>query len=118
NPYTLAVGPTVSAGFATQSIYYAANIQAAAANSNTVTVTFNAALAYPDIRIAEYSGLATSNPVDAVAAAVGTGTLGDSGPATTTSPNALLVGANLVSSTTTGAGASFTSRIITPQDGD
>ena len=28
NPYVRAVGPTVSAGFATQSIYYAANIAA------------------------------------------------------------------------------------------
>src|SRR6516164_8228705 len=39
NTYVLAVGPTVSPGFATQSIYYAANIAAAAAGANTVTVT-------------------------------------------------------------------------------
>ena len=37
-----------------QSIYYAANI---AGGSNTVTVTFSQAAAYPDIRILEYRGV-------------------------------------------------------------
>ena len=41
NAYTLAVGPTTIAGFASQSIYYAKNIAAAAAGANTVTVTFS-----------------------------------------------------------------------------
>src|SRR5262249_45422929 len=54
NPYPRAVGPTVRAGQATQSIYYASNIAAAAANSNIVTVRFNVAANYPDIRILEY----------------------------------------------------------------
>src|SRR5262245_53943719 len=62
NVYQLAVGPTVRAVSATQSIYYAANIAAAAANANTVTVTFNTGASYPDIRIAEYQGVATTNP--------------------------------------------------------
>ena len=56
--YTRAVGPTVDAGVATQSIYYAANIGAAAAGANIVTVTFTAAATYPDVRVAEYAGLA------------------------------------------------------------
>ena len=51
NNYTLAVGPTVQSGFASQSIYYAKNIAAAAAGANIVTVTFSTAAAYPDIRI-------------------------------------------------------------------
>src|SRR5215831_8039054 len=34
NPYVLAVGPTDSPGFATQSIYYAANITASPAGAN------------------------------------------------------------------------------------
>src|SRR4029077_4909698 len=41
NAYTLAVGPSVSSGVASQAIYYAANIKPAAANANTVTVAFN-----------------------------------------------------------------------------
>jgi hypothetical protein len=108
----------VQLGYATQSIYYAANIRAAGAGANTVTVTFAAAVPYPDIRIAEYSGIASVNPVDVVAAATGNSTLSSSGAATTTNPTDLLVGANIVSSLTTGPGASFTNRVITTPDGD
>jgi fibronectin type 3 domain-containing protein len=118
NSYALAVGPTVRSGFGTQSIYYAANIRGAAANGNTVKVTFNAATSHPDIRIAEYRGISLSNPVDVVAAATGNSATASSGAATTTSANDLIVGANLVSSFTTGAGTSFTSRVITSPDGD
>ena len=49
NTYFLAVGPTVGTGLQ-QSIYYAGNIRG---GSNTVTVTFNQAAAYPDVRILE-----------------------------------------------------------------
>ena len=67
NTYSLAVGPTSATGLQ-QSIYYAKNI---AGGSNTVTVTFNQAAAYPDVRILEYSGLDTSSPLDVTAAAAG-----------------------------------------------
>src|SRR6202030_1852969 len=40
NVYTLAVGPTSQTDVGTQAIYYAANIAAAPANGNVVTVTF------------------------------------------------------------------------------
>ena len=86
------------------------NIAAAAAGANTVTVTFSAAAPFPDIRIAEYRGIATSNPVDVAVAAQGSGTSSSSGPLTTTNANDLLVGANIVQTGTTAAGASFTSR--------
>ena len=118
NVYTRAVGPTVRSGFATQSVYYAAGVLAAGANTNTVTVTFAAPVPFPDIRIAEYSGIATTNPVDVVAAAQGSGTSSNSGTATTTNANDLIVGANIVSTHTTGPGAGFTSRVITVPDGD
>ena len=52
NTYSLAIGPTSASGM-NQSIYYASNITA---GSNTVTVTFSQAAAYPDIRILEYRG--------------------------------------------------------------
>jgi chitodextrinase/nitrogen fixation protein FixH len=116
NSYALAVGPTVKLGFASQSIYYAANIKGATANS--VTVSFAAAVPYADIRIAEYGGILGFNPVDAVSAGMGDGALGDSGVATTTNPTDLLVGANMVSSLTSGPGAGFTARLITMPDGD
>ena len=117
NTYTLAVGPTAISGVASQSIYYAKNIAAAAAG-NAVTVTFSAAAKYPDIRIAEYSGLDPVNPVDVTAAATGNSATGSSGAATTTNANDLLVGANLVQTATTAAGSGFTSRLITQPDGD
>ncbi len=56
NTYSLAIGPTTGTGMQ-QSIYYAANI---AGGSNTVTVTFSQAAAYPDVRILEYRGVTSS----------------------------------------------------------
>ncbi len=47
NTYQLAVGPTTQSGNATQLMYYASNIAAAAAGANTVTVTFNTTVKYP-----------------------------------------------------------------------
>ena len=108
------MGPTRGTNLS-QSIYYAKNIASAAANGNTVTVSFSAAAAYPDIRILEYSGLKS---LDVTAAAVGNSATSSSGTATTTSANEVLVAANTVATLTTGPGAGFTSRIITKPDGD
>src|SRR5262245_28417305 len=55
NSYAPALAPTVQSGIQSHVIYIAKNIAAAAANSNTVTVTFSAAVPYPDVRILEYS---------------------------------------------------------------
>ena len=118
NTYVLAVGPTVSPGFATQSIYYAANIAAAAAGANTVAVAFTAAAPFPDIRIAEYRGIATTAPVDGAVAAIGTSAISSSGPLATTNATDLLVAANIVQTSTSGSGTGFTNRGITVPDGD
>jgi hypothetical protein len=123
NVYALAVGPTKNPGSAgtfslTQSIYYAANIVGAAGGTNTVTVRFNVAAQYADIRILEYSGLDRVDPVDVTAASIGTSSSSTSGTATTTNPNDLIVGANMVFTGNAGAGAGFTSRVITVPDGD
>jgi hypothetical protein len=123
NTYTLAVGPTVQPGPAgggglSQAIYYAKSIASATANSNAVTVTFSAAAAFPDVRILEYSGLNPTSPLDVTAAAVGNSDTSSSGTATTTSASELLIGANVVFTSTTGPGAGFTSRMITSPDGD
>ena len=64
NTYLRAVGPTISSGSLSQSIYYAKNIAGAVAGANAVTVTFSAAAANPDIRILEYTGADPNNPVD------------------------------------------------------
>jgi chitodextrinase len=65
NTYVVAAAPTVQTGVQAHVIFVAPNIGPAAANANAVTVSFNAAVAYPDVRIAEYGGLATINPVEA-----------------------------------------------------
>ena len=114
NTYTLAVGPTTGTGLR-QSIYFAKNI---AAGSNTVTVTFNQAAAFVDVRVQEYSGLDTANPLDVAAGAAGTGTLANSGAVTTTSASELIFGAGMTSTHFTGAGTGFTTRIITNPDAD
>jgi len=114
NAYSVAVGPTTASG-ARQSIYYAKNIKG---GSNTVTVNFNQAAAYPDIRVLEYSGASTTSPVDVTASAVGSSTSASSGSATTTTANELIFGADTIATGTPGPGAGFTSRIITSPDSD
>ena len=118
NVYVLAVGPTAVAGKLSQSIYYAKNIAAAAANANTVTVQFNVAAQFADIRVLEYSGLDLASPVDVVAAGTGTGTTSSTPAVTTTNANDLIFGASMVTSRNTGPGTGFTSRVITAPDSD
>ncbi|HKR38028.1 MAG TPA: fibronectin type III domain-containing protein, partial [Steroidobacteraceae bacterium] len=115
--YVRAVGPTTHGVAGTHSIYYAAGIAASAAGTNSVTVTFNAAVQYPDVRIAEYRGIDPTNPVDVVAAASGSSATSNSGAVTTTNANDLLVGANYVSTSTTGPGSGYTQRVITSPNG-
>jgi hypothetical protein len=111
NNYILAIGPTTGTALR-QSIYYLSNI---AGGNNTVTVTFNQAAAYPDVRILEYRGVTT---LDVTAGASGSGTAANSGSATTTSSNELIFGANMVYTLTGAAGSGFTTRVITSPDGD
>ena len=111
NAYKLAIGPTSGTALR-QSIYYAPNI---AGGSNTVTVTFSQAAAYPDIRILEYRGVTT---LDVTAGASGSSTSPSSGSATTSSANELIFGANTVATGNKAAGSGFTARIITSPDGD
>lgn len=118
NVYALAVGPTKNQSSLTQSIYYAKNIVEAEAGINTVTVRFNVAAQYPDIRILEYSGLDRVNPVDVTAASIGMNSNSSSGTVTTTNSNDLIVGANMVSRGTAGAGTGFINRVITAPNSD
>src|SRR5216684_2047439 len=117
NSYALAAPPVVQGGTATQAIYYARDIFSAAAGANTVTVTFSSAARFPDIRIAEYSGIDPASPLDQSVGAQGNSATSNSGAVTTTSANELLIGANLVQSTTTGPGTGYTSRVLSG-DGD
>jgi hypothetical protein len=94
NTYTLAVGPTTQTGLATQSIYFAKNIQPSAAGANLVTVTFDQPATLPDLRIAEYGGVDAVNPLDIAGGLAGTGNTANSGGVATTNAYDLLVGAD------------------------
>ena len=65
--------------------------------ANTVTVTFNQAAAFPDVRILEYRGVSAP---DVTAARSGNSSTASSGTATTTSANELIFGANVVFTST------------------
>jgi hypothetical protein len=118
NTYALAVGPTVQAGTASQSIYYAKNIAAAVAKANSVSVTFSSPAISADIRVLEYSGVDQSNPVDVIVASSGNSATSSSGSATTTNGSDLIFGANLVQTLTSGPASGFTERLLTSPDGD
>ena len=83
-----------------------------------MTVTFNGQASYPDIRILEYSGADPNSPLDVVAAGTGTNSPTDSGPATTTNANDLILGANAVWTSNTGPGSGFSMRILTQPNHD
>jgi hypothetical protein len=109
NTYKLALGPTLSQVMPrTQAIYYASGVSPASAGANTVTVTFNTAASYPDVRIVEYKGVTT---LDAGATTGGNSANMDSGPATTTSAPELLFGANNMENWTNNSGLGYTQRI-------
>jgi hypothetical protein len=118
NTYKVAV-PTARGTSLSQAIYYAANIAGATAGTNTVTVTFDTAVTYADIRIIEYSGLDEANPFD-----VGTSSSGESSgwaggnSVMTSSANELVIGAGMTLGAFTGAGPGFNTEIITSPDTD
>jgi hypothetical protein len=101
-----------------QAVYYAKNIAASAAGANTVTVTFDKAVAFADVRILEYSGLDQASPLDVSSSAAGSTALASSGPATTNFAKELLLGAGMTNGAFTGAGTGYTTRIITNPDAD
>ena len=115
NTYRLATGPTVDgAGAASQSIYYAANIAAASAGANTVTVTFSGSSATGgSMRAVEYSGISAVSPLDVAGAAVCSGTTNScsSGSITTTNAADLIIGVN--EGYATGPGPGYTERLDT-----
>jgi Domain of unknown function (DUF1929)/Bacterial Ig domain/Glyoxal oxidase N-terminus len=123
NSYQLAVGPTVVPNVMSQAIYYAKNIKGDTSGTNIVTATFTSAAPSPDIRILEYSGVDTVNPVDVTAAYSDGNSLSSTLPsftgnlATTFAPD-LLVAGNTVVGVTLGPGANFTQRILTHPDGN
>lgn len=110
---------TIADGNLSQAIYYAKNIKASAANSNSVTVTFTASATTPDVRLLEYAGIDAANPVDTVKSASSPvlSTTADSGPFTTTFATDLVIAAITPSTSTAGAGPGFIT-VSLPPSGD
>jgi outer membrane protein assembly factor BamB len=101
-----------------QAVYYAKNINAATGGTNIVKVQFSRAVPYADVRVLEYSGLDVVNPLDTSASASGTGGSASSGNLTTSAAKELIVGAGYTTGLFGASTNGFTSRIITPKDGD
>jgi len=98
-----------------QAIYLAPKIKAGV---NTVTVQFDQPANYVDLRITEYSGLASTNFFAGAVSASGTGSTADSGPLGLSATNELLFAAGMTATSFSGPGAGFTQRVITSPDGD
>jgi hypothetical protein len=114
--YGVAV-PTTRSSSNSQAIYYLPAIQAAPANSVTVTVVFDGPAAFPDVRIAEYSGLSGTLET-APAAATGTDPVASAGPIAVTAPPDLVFAAGTTTNTFGSPGVFFTERVLTQPDGD
>src|SRR5262245_61418372 len=71
------------------------------------------ATSFIDIRALEYSGLDPINPFDVGASASGDSASANSGSVTTTAASELIFGAGMTGGGFSGAGANFTTRIIT-----
>jgi predicted enzyme related to lactoylglutathione lyase len=112
----LPAAPITRSSANSQAIYYAKNIVANA--SNTVTVTFNTATPFVDLRILEYSGIDTVNALDQTASAAGTSATPSSGNVTTTTAKELVFGAGTTTGGFSSGGSGFTTRIITVPDVD
>jgi hypothetical protein len=97
--------------FETADIYYVPSTLADPAGTpNRVSAIFSASSNAPmDLRIVEYAGLATTNPIDMTMFAGATaGTALDTGSATTSNAHDLLVGIATVGAGTTATGTGYT----------
>jgi glucose/arabinose dehydrogenase/PKD repeat protein len=117
NVYKIAA-PVVRGTNISQAIYYASNIKASAPGGNRVTVTFNTATPYVDLRATEYSGLDPVSPLDVSRSASGRSATANSGAITTTAARELIFAAGTTTGAFTVPGSGFTNRIITTPDGD
>ena len=110
NSYSTAIGPASDGGNTYQSmIFYAANI---AAGTNSVKVTETGGGGRLRILIHEFSGAATSSPLDQTSSSTGSGTALDSGSKTTLQNNEMIFGFGAVSvASVFSAGTNFTTRV-------
>ena len=97
----------------TQAIYYAKGIKSAGAGGNKVRVTFTKSASFADLRIFEYAGLDTSNPLDVTNGASGTGFTASSGQISTNFAQELVFATDTVQSKTLTPGAGYIPVLLT-----
>ena len=107
NSYTL-IGE-ISDGTAFQRIYYAVPI--AASSNNLITVTCSQNCQFIELRICEYSGIASANTVEGSTSGVGAGGTESAGSLMITGPHDLLVAAFTGNVNSGGQGSGWTQRI-------
>lgn len=112
NTYVKAIGPTRSGQF-TSYVYYAPNIRA---GSNTVTVTMNGGVAFPDLRVLEYSGFSPSVSVENANGAIGTSVTSTVSGMVASNPGELIFFTAATEHKFVSAVPPAVSRIITPHD--
>jgi len=117
NAYQAAVATFRGSGLS-QAIWFAPNIVAAAAGVNQVTVTFDQAAVFVDLRITEYARLKSTNPFDAGTSSSGSGINAKTGFVPVSAASELLFAAGMTSATFTGPGGGYASEVITNPDGD
>jgi hypothetical protein len=110
NSYQLAVGPTNWASERAYT-YYANNIKGGSQITITITLSGTPSL-YGEFYVAEYSGVATTNPLDQTSVATGTSSAFDSGSKTTTQASELIYGFVDSGSSVLTLDPSFTAREI------
>jgi len=117
NVYQPAIATYRGSGMS-QAIYFAANIAAGPAGANEVTVTFNQAAVFVDLRVTEYARIRFVNPFDGGTSANGNGNNASTATVGAPAASELLFAAGMTGAVFTGAGSGFTNRVITNPDGD
>jgi hypothetical protein len=112
NTYT-PIGNQFSSGNVTMAIYYAANI---AAGNDTVTVQFDRTVTAPEMRMLEYSGIASASVVDGLTQATGGGQSLSAMLISTTHARDLIVAADTVQNSTDQTDPAFTLRVTEQGD--
>jgi uncharacterized repeat protein (TIGR01451 family) len=114
NSYSVAIGPVTDT---TQNVtLYIWYVPACKGGANTVTIVPSGTAAL-EIHVSEWSGLATTSPLDVTSFATGTGTSVSSGSKTTTSNGELIFGYGWVLNTAT-PGSGFTAMSLVNGDLD
>ena len=113
NAYLPATGVQGSSSME-QAIFVAAPIADASFGQNTVTVNFDTAVSFAELRILEYAGLDSASPIDGASTGTGGGNaIADTGSLTTSHAHDLLVATVTSTSPITAITAGYSNRLTT-----